>query len=269
MIAARWERVKEEAPPHANVRTMSPGTAVLIGRFQPPHRAHLALMQEALEQASDLVIVLGSARSARTVRNPLSDNERAGLIRQMLEAAGVNLRRVRLEFVPDAYYNLPLWVEQIRQAVGSQQALLTGSEKDASSFYLRLFPDWTLSPPGFRLELNATDVREALYRGDWQTVARAVTPEVLAGLRAFAETPEFAELLADQEAVLALAKRGPIRTKGVLLVYEDRMLLTRRRERPGLGLWCLPEAPTAWNAARSVAPALDRATFESEAFTTC
>ena len=241
---------------------------MLIGRFQPPHRAHLALMEGALDMAEDLVIVLGSARGARTARNPLSDSERAALIRQMLEAASVDLRRVRLEFVSDAYYNLPLWVEWIRRAVGRERALLTGFEKDASSFYLRLFPDWTLTPPDFRSTLNATDIREALYRGQWKSVARAVTPEVLATLRAFAATPAFAELLADREATRMLAAGGPIRTKGVLLMHGDRMLLTRRRERPGLGLWCLPEAAAAWEAAQQVAPRLDRATFESEEFRT-
>lgn len=234
---------------------MPPRTAVLIGRFQPPHLAHLALIREALDQAPDLVIVLGSARSARTVRNPLSDDERAELLTAAMQDQDTDLRRVRLEFVPDAFYNLPLWVRTVKQQVGldiSRNVTLHGFEKDASSFYLRLFPDWRLSPPDFESGLNATDLREAMYRGDWNEVARGVTPQVLSGLRRFAVTPEFAGLLADREAIGTLASQGPIRTAAVLLVSDGQMLLTRRTERPGLGLLALPEAGSAEAATRQV-----------------
>jgi len=230
-------------------------TAVLIGRFQPPHLAHLALIKEALEQAPDLVIVLGSAHSARTVRNPLSDDERAELLTAAMLEQGTDLRRVRLELVPDAFYNLPLWVRTVKQQVGletSRNVTLHGFEKDASSFYLRLFPDWRLSPPDFESGLNATDLREAMYTGDWEGVARGVTPQVLSRLRHFATKPEFAALLADREAIHTLAAREPIRTAAVLLVSEGRMLLKRRAERPGLGLLALPEAGNAEAATAQV-----------------
>ncbi|WP_407570293.1 adenylyltransferase/cytidyltransferase family protein [Deinococcus altitudinis] len=249
----------------------TPDTAVLIGRFQPPHRAHLALIRQALESAEKLVIVLGSARSARTVRNPLSDAERAGLIGEMLAGQEIDTGRVRLEAVPDFFYNLPLWVQAVRRAVGrgpveAGRAVLHGFEKDASSFYLRLFPDWIFQPPDFRSDLNATDVREAMYGGDWGAVQRAVTPEVLAGLRGFADTPAFTELLADRGAIQALARRGPVRSVGVLLVAGSHMLLKRRTERPGLGLWAIPEGQDTWEAARRVTRLLSRSLLESEEF---
>ena len=36
-------------------------TAVLIGRFQPVHSGHLALLHAALAQARQVVVVVGSA----------------------------------------------------------------------------------------------------------------------------------------------------------------------------------------------------------------
>ncbi len=227
-------------------------SAVLIGRFQPPHRAHLALVRQALGLAAELVIVLGSARSARTVRNPLSDSERASLIRAMLEEEGIEWRRVRLEAVPDAFYNLPMWVRSVRQAVRDEHAVLVGFEKDASSFYLRLFPEWRAAPPEFVSDLNASGVREAMYRHDWETVAGAVTPGVLSRLRAFARTPEFTGVQRDAQATLALAAAGPIRTVGTLLVSEGQMLLRPRTDDPGRGLWAIPEAASAEAAMQTV-----------------
>ena len=229
-------------------------SAVLIGRFQPPHRAHLALIRQALGSAAEVVIVLGSARSARTARNPLSDAERISLIRAMLDEEGIDLRRVRLETVPDAFYNLPMWVRSVRQAVRDAHAVLLGFEKDASSFYLKLFPEWQAAPPGFTSGLNATDLREAMYTGDWATVGVAVTPAVLSGLRAFARTPDFAEVQRCREATLALAAAGPIRTVGTLLVSEGQMLLRPRTDQPGRGLWAIPEAASAQAAMHTVLP---------------
>jgi bifunctional NMN adenylyltransferase/nudix hydrolase len=55
--------------------------AVLVGRFQPFHAAHLALLRHALSIAPRCAIVIGSAHQARTPRNPFTWTERAEMIR--------------------------------------------------------------------------------------------------------------------------------------------------------------------------------------------
>lgn len=234
-----------------------PRRAVLIGRFQPPHRAHLALMQQALELAGELVIVLGSAHSARTTRNPLLDAERRALIAEMLRSENIDPDRIRFESVPDVLYNLPLWVDLVQRAVNAEQALLAGFDKDASSFYLKLFPGWQTLELQVTLDTNATAIRKAMFRRDWAQVGQGVTPAVLAGLLAFARTDAFNELLADQYATQHLAhlypaNTGPIRSAAALLVFGDQMLLYPRWERPGLGLWSLPEAASVERALQLV-----------------
>ena len=59
-------------------------TAVLIGRFQPVHSGHLALLHAALAQARQVVVVVGSAFQARTPKNPFTWPERAALLRACL-----------------------------------------------------------------------------------------------------------------------------------------------------------------------------------------
>lgn len=217
-------------------------------------------MQQALTLAPELVVVLGSAHHARTPKNPLSDSERARLIREMLHGAGVDPARLRTVEVPDFFYNLPLWVEYVRRAVGTRRAVLCGFEKDASSFYLKLFPEWQFAATsedgrepgevGLRLPypsaaqsfpgLSATTIREAMYRRDWGSVAAAVPATVCATLLDFSKTREFEDLLLDREAVMRLAAGGPIRDEAVVVVANGSVLLQTRMERPGLGLWCLP-----------------------------
>src|SRR5690606_10493536 len=61
-----------------------PHTAVLIGRFQPLHNGHLALLRQALAAAQQAVVILGSACQARSPKNPFTWQERAQLIQASL-----------------------------------------------------------------------------------------------------------------------------------------------------------------------------------------
>ena len=67
--------------------TESHDWSVYIGRFQPFHLGHLALLQRALSLAPRCVVVLGSAHQARTPKNPWTWQERAEMIRLALSAA--------------------------------------------------------------------------------------------------------------------------------------------------------------------------------------
>ncbi len=58
---------------------------MLVGRFQPFHNAHLALLRRALEIAPHCVVVIGSAHQARTPKNPFTWAERAEMIRLALK----------------------------------------------------------------------------------------------------------------------------------------------------------------------------------------
>ena len=56
-------------------------TALLIGRFEPVHSGHLALLQEALRQAPQVIVVVGSAWQPRSPKNPFTWQEREAMLR--------------------------------------------------------------------------------------------------------------------------------------------------------------------------------------------
>ena len=60
---------------------------VFIGRFQPVHLGHIAMMREALQRADKLIVLCGAAGSARRMRNPWHETERYAMIRAALDAA--------------------------------------------------------------------------------------------------------------------------------------------------------------------------------------
>ena len=41
-------------------------TALYIGRFEPPHAGHLALVQRALDSAPQVIVIMGSAWQVRS-----------------------------------------------------------------------------------------------------------------------------------------------------------------------------------------------------------
>jgi len=61
-------------------------TALFIGRFQPFHNGHLAVIKDLLHHYDHVNIVIGSAQEERTEQNPFSDDEREEMIRYTLEA---------------------------------------------------------------------------------------------------------------------------------------------------------------------------------------
>lgn len=61
---------------------MSVKYGVFIGRLQPVHNAHLALIGKALEENDKVLIVLGSSNKEGTYRNPYSVEMREQMLRE-------------------------------------------------------------------------------------------------------------------------------------------------------------------------------------------
>ncbi len=88
---------------------------VFIGRFQPTHLGHLAVIHQALKRARQVIVLIGSAWQARSLRNPWLFDER----RRMLRSAFDDEDNERLEIVPllDALYNNDVWVRDVQRKV--------------------------------------------------------------------------------------------------------------------------------------------------------
>ena len=66
---------------------------ILIGRFQPLHRGHAAILQKITSSNNLSIILIGSADTARTVKNPLTFSER----KQFIEKSS-SLKTIGREF---------------------------------------------------------------------------------------------------------------------------------------------------------------------------
>lgn len=90
--------------------------ALIIGRFQPPHRGHFHAIQAAAKEYDSVLVAIGSAQYAHTSDNPFSAGERSDLLRAGLEELG--LENVHVFAVTDIHDH-PRWVEHV---VGSMPA---------------------------------------------------------------------------------------------------------------------------------------------------
>lgn len=220
--------------------------AVFIGRCQPPHDAHVASVIAALNTAPRVLVLLGSANLARSVRNPLGAPERAVLLRRAVQDAGGDVRRVTIRPLPDRFDG-ERWAADVRAVAATvfgqgAQVALVGHEKDASGAYLRWFPDWTrVGLPGIPA-LDATSIRAAWLTG--MPLPPGVPSTVAEWLAAFTCTRAHARLALEWQAVEAARTEVPpgarLHEERWLHVHAGHVWLHTRRDDIGRGLWALP-----------------------------
>lgn len=233
---------------------------VLIGRFQPFHSGHQALLRRMLSEVDQVLVIVGSSFAARRLHNPWSLSERQAMIRAALDPQSQT--RLHICGIPDVYYADGEWVRLVREAVtqhlpAKARVRLYGHTKDASSYYLDLFPQWDyVELPDYR-GLSATPLREELLNCAGSSAAKAIIhkqrerQQLPAGvgdwLERFVEHADFAELLAEAASIRHFQQswsQSPYPptfvTLDALVVWRDEVLLIQRGQRPGLGLWAMP-----------------------------
>jgi len=242
---------------------------VFIGRFQPFHFGHLAVIEEGLRQAEHLIVLCGSAHQPRNTRNPWSIDEREIMLRSTVS----NPDNKRLQFAPlmDVLYNDGCWVRNVQATV---QGLVTaqhdilhrtakvgliGHSKDQSSYYLNLFPQWgSLTVSNFR-GISATPIRESIFGAHPKErptglaylksdTATAVLPHsVLEYLYRFCDSEAYDHIREEQSFIAKYklawhsAPYDPtFVTVDAIVVQSGHILLIERKARPGKGLLALP-----------------------------
>lgn len=224
---------------------------VFIGRFQPFHVGHLAVIRTALAQSKQVILLIGSAKQPRSTRNAFSFDERV----QMILSAFDPEDAARIHCVPlmDVLYNDTRWVKSVQQAVqsvtGDNQSLkvgLVGHYKDRTSYYLSLFPNWEpVSVPSYK-GISATPIRDAYLLG--QLPALDIVPaSTLTVLTEFMQSIEYQKLQIEAHYIVDYKKSWSSTpypptfvTVDAVVVHSNHILLIERGGLPGRGLYALP-----------------------------
>lgn len=148
--------------------------AVLLGRFQPFHLGHLAVVKQILSEQDELVIAIGSAQASHTQENPFTAGERIMMITKALDNERIPRDRWYVIPLVDVGNN-SLWVSHVRSSAPPFQAVYSGNP-----LVQRLFREAgteVREPPPFnRKECAGTEIRKKMVEGrNW---AKSVPPAV-------------------------------------------------------------------------------------------
>lgn len=230
---------------------------VFIGRFQPFHHGHEFVVREALKLARTVIMLIGSANSPRTIKNPFSFDEREMMILNAFDNEQKDSERIVCMPIDDTLYNDHQWLKNVGQAVAfiagdesSAKVGIIGHDKDDSSYYLSLFPNWGfVALPSFE-NLSATPLRKAYFLGE--TLANGedfydkMPKASRVFLERFAQTQDFGDLVREYQHVLDYQKAWQIApypptfvTADALVVQAGHVLLVERGGEYGRGLYAL------------------------------
>lgn len=237
---------------------------VFIGRFQPFHNGHKAVIDAALKQAKEVIVVVGSSFSARNIRNPFTFQERKDMIEAVYKdefnysGAQGNVKTPRVKVVPvsDYPYDDNKWIAAIQNVVHGAISWspdpikigLIGHSKDSTSYYLNIFPTWGHVEVANVDGINATDIRKALFEGD-SSVAHKNMPDIaftkmqhmfISGSWFNTLYDEYAMVKAYKKAWEAAPYPPTFMTTDAVVVQSGHILLVKRGDMPGKGLLALP-----------------------------
>lgn len=233
---------------------MKPKVGVFIGRFQPFHQGHLAVIKKALEVCEQLIIVVGSIKRAPTIKNPWTFEERKSLIEANLHAVNSDsAHRVKVVGVEDQMYNETVWNNSVialvleHAAAPESEIAIVGHDKDESTYYLNAFPEWArIELPNF-YGLNATPMREQYFAGSDIASIPGLTIPTQAFLTEFKQSKRYHDLQQEYrfiESYKSSWSKAPFKpvhvTTDSVVICNEHILLVQRAHFPGKGLWALP-----------------------------
>ena len=253
---------------------------VFVGRMSPFHLGHKAVIDAALDQSENVLVLLGSAGKARTVRNPFTFEERMAMIVGTYEDRSANerlagevptLERLFIEPLFDKTYNDTAWIKQVQDTV-NETALniindggfrnhgtadlkigLIGAAKDHTSYYLKLFPQWESVNVPVEGAIHATNIREGYLRGTFEryqlesTLLPKAVSHFLFDEGSFKDSEHYRRLQKEINHVDKYKKSWsaapyPVKhfTADAVVEQSGHILLVKRKAVPGKGLWALP-----------------------------
>ncbi|WP_254537292.1 nicotinamide-nucleotide adenylyltransferase [Halomarina litorea] len=145
-----------------------------IGRFQPYHAGHHAMVERIADDVDELVLGIGSADQSHTVHDPFTAGERIMMITKAVKDLDIITYAVPIE---DLDRNA-VWVSHVQSMSPNFEVAYSNNP-----LVIRLFEEAGVevrSSPMFRREeLEGTEVRERIRTdGDWESLV----PEAVAGV---------------------------------------------------------------------------------------
>ncbi|MEM3086037.1 MAG: nicotinamide-nucleotide adenylyltransferase [Halobacteria archaeon] len=168
--------------------------AFYIGRFQPYHLGHQAILQQIAERADEVAVAIGSAQRSHTLDDPFTAGERMMMVVDSLKGV-----------IPIPFYVIPLedvernsvWVSNVKSMTPPFDAAYSNNPLVA-----RLFREAGVkvrhSPLYKRNEYSGTEIRRRMVAGEkWEHLVPKAVVRILREVRGVQRLKDLAK--GDQE----------------------------------------------------------------------
>ncbi|CAL9999989.1 cytidyltransferase [Vibrio phage D484] len=228
--------------------------AIYIGRFRPFHNGHLSSIIEAFNALNldKMTVLIGSCNRHRSPKNPFVFEEVREMIQRSLPEAIAN--KVVIKSLYD-HSNNDVWATEVREKARGATHIV-GFDKDASSFYLKMFPELkSFEPTPTQIGdgvLSASFIRDLYFREVLLHKARATTILPTGTIEVLDEwtlTEAFADIQAEynkaNEEILKFADYPykdhlNIACADNVVTCAGHVLLGVRKNNPGKGCLAIP-----------------------------
>jgi len=150
--------------------------ALYIGRFQPYHLGHHAVIKEIASKADEVIIVIGSAQRSHELENPFTAGERYLMISKSLRDNGIS----NFYIVPilDVNWNA-VWVSHVESLMPPVDVVFTNNPLIARLFKERGYE--VQAPLLFnRKEYSGSEIRRRMMNNEsWEVLVPKAVAEVI------------------------------------------------------------------------------------------
>jgi len=167
---------------------------VVITRAQPVHLAHLEYVRSMCESCERILVIIGSSNESGKKRHPFTAEDREAMVTEAIaEMFPDDLERIMIRLLPDQTTanndDNPLWGQYVCDHVlewtgETEFTYFTGESLEQAQKWFgdKIGTRVTLVLerfPHLPSDLSATNVREAIIRGDWDWLSVRVPGSVL------------------------------------------------------------------------------------------
>lgn len=244
---------------------------VFIGRCEPFHLGHKEIIDYALTLSDDVIILIGSSFQPRTIKNPWTFEDRKFMINKVYSNemtprviaknffdSSPARPYLTVEPLQDYRPDNNIWAARVQSIVAerarklpwqnySPKIRIIGCDKDETSFYLNLFPQWEPIKCPLNLDIHATKIRENYFENRDISNESLMPPVILTLLEQFKWTDTYKTLKDEWEFIKGYRRQwagAPYAvnfvTVDAVVIQSGCVLLVERRASPGKGLWALP-----------------------------
>jgi bifunctional NMN adenylyltransferase/nudix hydrolase len=185
-----------------------------------------------------------------------------------------NIRKnVCIDYITDSIYNDQAWAIRVQKIVNgyykssNSKIGIIGHDKDDSSFYLSMFPQWERVHVDLIESLHSTDIRDLYFRKDanMNFIKGVVPSSTFKFLEHFKDGEEYNQIIKEREFVEDYKKQyswlpyPPVFvTTDAVVIQSGHVLMIKRKSEPGRGLWALPGGFLNANTDKSIVDCMIR-----------